>query len=125
MKTDIIFGILFALIFIVYIYLLRNAYFPINVWAVIIFSLATFRVVRLITSDSITQPLRNVIENSNLEIVKYISRLISCPWCLSIWVAPAVMVFGFLNNLTVLILFTLAISAIASLLINLSKRIVR
>lgn len=46
-------------------------------------ALATYRIVRLIQRDTIFQKPRNWIEHSPL------AKLVSCPWCLTVWAAAA------------------------------------
>lgn len=48
-------------------------------------ALATYRLTRLVTTDSITLPLR-----IRLEARPFVGALVTCPWCLSVWLAPAV-----------------------------------
>lgn len=45
---------------------------------------STWRLARLFTVDEITRPLRDRIARVN----DWWAYLITCPWCLSIWLAP-------------------------------------
>ena len=51
------------------------------VWVLVI-GLASYRVWRLIAQDSITEPLRDQLDDEGWAI-----GLVSCPWCLGSWVA--------------------------------------
>ena len=56
---------------------------------------ATGRITRLITSDTITAPLRaraaRVIREETRDAF---ATFITCPWCVSVWVAPPVIALG-------------------------------
>jgi hypothetical protein len=47
-------------------------------------ALATYRLTRLMTADRITEPLRSWIETRSATA----GYLVTCDWCLSIWIAP-------------------------------------
>lgn len=49
-------------------------------------TIATYRLTRLITADRITERLRIEVESR----YKMLGYLITCDWCLSIWIAPIV-----------------------------------
>lgn len=49
-------------------------------------TLATYRLTRLITADRITERLRIEVDSR----YKMLGYLITCDWCLSIWIAPVV-----------------------------------
>jgi hypothetical protein len=46
--------------------------------------LATYRLTRLVTADEITKGLRGWV----LDRSQWFGYLVTCDWCLSIWVAP-------------------------------------
>lgn len=48
-------------------------------------ALATYRLTRLVTADQIAEPLRRAVIARNPGWAGY---LVTCDWCLSIWVAP-------------------------------------
>ena len=50
----------------------------------IITALATYRLTRLVTADKITEPIRDWITARH----DWFGYLVTCDWCLSIWVAP-------------------------------------
>lgn len=51
-------------------------------------TLATYRLTRLVTADRITERLRIELDSRS----KWLGYLITCDWCLSIWLAPVVAV---------------------------------
>jgi len=59
-----------------------------SIFAVILALLAVWRIARLISVDTIGERLR-VFGASRSE---WLSYLLTCPWCISIWIAPPVLV---------------------------------
>lgn len=49
----------------------------------VVAGLALYRLTRLITADAITEPLRDRAPG-------WMSPMLGCPWCLSMWLAPPV-----------------------------------
>jgi Protein of unknown function (DUF1360) len=62
----------------------------ISPWLTVIAVLATARITRLITRDSITQPIRTAAVN-RVGIDSRIAELIQCDWCTGMWASAAVM----------------------------------
>jgi len=88
----------------------------------LILGLATFRVTRMITTDVIFDKLRNKIWNK-FPPNKGIGYLITCNWCLSVYVAILMSLFMFTLPLIALVVsLVLAISAIVGLLSALIDR---
>ena len=100
----------------------------------IVLALATFRVSRLIALDSITEPVREWLRvKGSLEQVRHtpqgeerrillvglwgwLFRLVTCVWCVSIWVAAAIVVMmRFAGGWFEYIAFALALSSIAGI----------
>lgn len=84
--------------------------------------LATYRLTRLVTADKITQPIRVwVIGRSD-----WFGYLVTCDWCLSIWVAPfpavAVLIWGDITAVQVG-LVALGVSGATGLLSLLERRL--
>jgi hypothetical protein len=52
-------------------------------WFIVV-ALATYRLTRLVTADKITEPIRRFVEVRS----QWLGYLVTCDWCLSIWVAP-------------------------------------
>ena len=62
---------------------------------VLIDALATFRLVRLATRDEVTAPLRARLRHPAAQVLSpmiaaRVEPMLSCPWCLSWWVALGV-----------------------------------
>ena len=77
--------------------------------------LATYRLTRLVTADRITQALRARIVSRN----RTLGYLVTCDWCLSIWVAPLPAAGAVLypeNRLVWIVLLGLSASAVTGLL---------
>jgi hypothetical protein len=56
-------------------------------------SLALWRLTRLVTADELTAPLRERAQSWALERRKpMLHYLLGCPYCMSVWLAPAVLV---------------------------------
>jgi hypothetical protein len=53
----------------------------------VIDTLAAARIVRLVTEDTITEPARAWIDEHAPE---KLSDLVTCPWCMGVWVAAGV-----------------------------------
>lgn len=86
--------------------------------------LACYRLTRLITADVITQPLREKVADRS----PFLGYLVSCDWCLSIWLAPVVATPVVLwpgNRFVVFLLLWFALSAVAGLLSVIESRIDR
>lgn len=61
-------------------------------------AVATYRLTRLVVQDDITAPLRAKVRHAAMRqidspgIASKIDTLISCPWCVSMWIAGGVYV---------------------------------
>lgn len=53
--------------------------------SVILAAFATYRLTRIVTADFITERFREWVDARS----KWFGYLISCDWCLSVWIAPA------------------------------------
>lgn len=83
-------------------------------------SLGTYRLTRLITADKITEPIRErIIARSD-----FFGYLVTCDWCLSIWCAP-VFAAWVLDAIDVidLAVTALALSAVTGLIATVEKRL--
>jgi len=80
----------------------------------VLLCLATFRLTRLFTDDAITLPLR-----SRLEARRFVGYLVTCRWCLSIWLGIPLAVVATLwgdHSVIVAVLAGLSASAVTGLL---------
>lgn len=89
---------------------------------ILIAALATYRLTRLVTADKITEPLRDWISRRSSTL----GYLITCDWCLSIWISPLIAMLLILHpegDLTRWGLLALAFSALTGLLSLLERRL--
>jgi hypothetical protein len=88
----------------------------------IITALATYRLTRLVTADEITKKVRGwVVDRS-----EWFGYLVTCDWCLSIWVAPVptILVLNWGDQMIVKVgLVALALSALTGLLSLFERRL--
>ena len=93
---------------------------PINAFTIILCSLATYRIVRLVAIEegpfSLSQKLRNVTDPDGRT---WIGRGLQCPWCISFWVAP-VTVYAASYATGAIIIAGLAVSALVGLSVQCS-----
>jgi len=88
-----------------------------------IVALATYRLTRLVTADKITEALRSRAFRRQSNWLGY---LVTCDWCLSVWVAPLPTVAAVLwpDNRVVLVgLVALAASALTGLASLIERRL--
>lgn len=82
----------------------------------IIFSLATFRLARLVTQDQIFAPLREVIWKRFPPSTQF-GYLFTCVWCTSIYTASLLVAcYTILSTATLIFALILALSAVAGLI---------
>lgn len=63
----------------------------------ILTSLATYRLTKLVIEDEITADIRDVIFNKFDPRETKIGYLFTCPWCVSIWAAGALTLLSVIN----------------------------
>jgi hypothetical protein len=82
----------------------------------LILSLAGFRITRLITQDTITEPIRNAIWNKFPPSTQ-IGYLFTCNWCTGFWVALLVFISWVVApEATIVVSLVLSISTIIGLI---------
>lgn len=90
-----------------------------NAIDLIILALATTRITMLITTDTITQPLRERIWRRYPPESSRYGYLISCNWCSSIYAATAVVsMYRIFEKPTLFVCAILALSTVAGFLAN-------
>ena len=82
----------------------------------VIYGLATYRLTRLITRDSITEPIREWIWKRRPPEKSKIGYLFTCEWCMSIWTASLLISSSMITAVTDVVAAVLALSAAAGLL---------
>jgi hypothetical protein len=87
-----------------------------DITTLIILALATFRLSRLFTTDTIFEPLREWIwERKNPST--FLGYLFTCNWCMSIWFASLIGIcYTIVPAVTILPCLILALSAVAGLI---------
>jgi hypothetical protein len=94
----------------------------------VIFALAFMRVIGLITADTITEPIRDRVlewlDDAPGSIGQWLSYLITCPWCASVWVgavAGPLIYFHGDNAWMIVPALALALSQLAGMTNNLGR----
>lgn len=82
----------------------------------VIYGLATYRLTRLITRDSISAPIRERVWKKRPPEKSKIGYLLTCEWCMSIWVASLLLISSMITSATDIAATVLALSAVAGLL---------
>lgn len=93
-----------------------------NALMVTLVALATYRLTRLVTADAIMQPFRDWVANRGRARLTY---LVTCDWCLSIWVAPVptlAVVLWPTNRLVIAAIVALGASAVTGLVSLIERR---
>lgn len=84
--------------------------------------LATYRMTRILVFEKIFKYLRDVLKRKeDYYLIGTLSSIITCPWCLGVWVTLAIIVFYYLVPYGDLLVYVLALAGIASLVILLSN----
>lgn len=82
----------------------------------VILGLATYRLTRLATRDAIFESARNRFWARFPPESSKLGYLLTCEWCLSVWLASVLFVSAMISTVTVLVVAPFALSAIAGLL---------
>jgi len=128
-------GIFIVLVFLAFSYLFTFNLFPrvITIADLVIITLATFRLIRLVIYDSITTFLREAFlkkvvtkskagkvtvtyEEEERGIKRAISILINCPWCIGIWISLLVLFLYYAFPAFWFFFTVIAIAGVASVL---------
>lgn len=84
--------------------------------ALLVAALAVYRLTRLVVADELTAPLRDRVVGRGGRL----AYLVTCPWCISVWIAAGWVLLLVLLPLVALVAGTvLALSAVAGLLSSL------
>lgn len=82
----------------------------------VILGLATYRITRLATRDTIFESARNRYWKRFPPETSKLGYLLTCEWCTSVWVASVLFISAMISTVTVLVVAPFALSAIAGLL---------
>ena len=84
--------------------------------------LASYRMTRILVFERIFKYLRNVLkQREDLYVIGTLSSIITCPWCAGVWVTLTIIVFYFLIPFGVVLVYVLALSGVASMVILVSN----
>lgn len=88
----------------------------------VVFILASYRMTRILVFEKIFKYLRDVLKRRNhLLFIGTMSSIITCPWCMGVWVTLLIIVFYHLIPYGDLLVYVLALAGIASLVTLLSN----
>jgi hypothetical protein len=82
----------------------------------VLYGLGTYRLTRLITRDTILESARNKIWEKRPPHKSKIGYLLTCEWCMSIWVASLLIISSIITSATDVVVSDFALSAVAGLL---------
>jgi len=102
-----------------------RSFSSLNVFDIVLITLATWRLIRLFVYDKIMSFFRDIFYSVNEEgklvmpvtgFRRAVLDLLLCPWCFGVWAAAMTVFFYFLTPYAFFPVFVLAISVIASTL---------
>jgi hypothetical protein len=134
-----VFSVLFLALFIFFYFGLTGGseklkwIYYISTFDIVILSLATYRIIRLISYDKIFAFVRNLfMDEKDGHLVKpsggprrTIAEIIECMWCTGLWAALGVTFVYFALPVGRLFVIILAIAAVGSFLQNFSQMVAR
>jgi len=83
-----------------------------SVLLLVLDGLATYRLTQLVTSDTLTQPIRDLFQRT-----EWGAEFVGCAWCVSIWAAGLVVVLqSSIGHVWFYAACVLALSAVTGLL---------
>ncbi|MGW8314673.1 MAG: DUF1360 domain-containing protein [Bacteroidales bacterium] len=84
--------------------------------------LATYRLTRILVFEKIFKYFRDVLKRrEDYYLIGTLSSIITCPWCLGVWVTLVIIVFYYLVPYGDLLVYVLALAGIASMVILFSN----
>lgn len=98
---NVVFSLIFIGLYIVlYVWMERNGTMPrsIGVFDFFLLIFSTYRIIRLITYDKITDFIRDFFSTSTTGLGKTIHSLIICIWCTGIWATLFVTTLYYATN---------------------------
>ena len=88
----------------------------------VVIILASYRMTRILVFEKIFKYLRDVLKRrEDYYLIGTLSSIITCPWCLGVWVTLFIIVFYYLVPYGDLLAYVLALAGIASLVILFSN----
>ena len=84
--------------------------------------LASYRMTRILVFEKIFKYLRDVLKKrEGLYVIGTLSSIITCPWCMGVWVTLIIIIFYYLVPYGALLVYVLALAGLASLVILFSN----
>lgn len=84
--------------------------------------LASYRMTRILVFEKIFKYFRDVLKRrEDLYLIGTLSSIITCPWCAGVWVTLIIVVFYYLVPFGVVLVYVLALSGVASMIILISN----
>ncbi len=115
---NILFGLLFATLVLKGSWVLTSGGTSVPVvsmFDLMLITLATFRMVRLVSYDVITKFIRDAVSGASEDtFLGTISKLLNCPWCTGLWFAFFVTFAYLVTPLAFPIIIILAVAGVAS-----------
>lgn len=114
----------FGLIVLVGFIMKANGYYigDISARDLIILSLASYRLTRMVVFEKIFKFVRDLIRgNSKYYFFSTLQFIVTCPWCAGVWTVLVMVVFFYLVPYGNLLAYALAIAGVASFLVQLSN----
>lgn len=94
----------------------------IKVKELVILTLASYRLTRMVIFEKIFKFFRDKIrENKEYYLFNTVMYIFSCPWCAGVWMTLMNVVFYFFVPYGILLVYILAISGVASLIVLLAN----
>lgn len=122
-QEQAIWNTFFTLLFLILVayvswYILRLGGVPVSIpnQHLIILVLATFRMIRLLVYDTVTEYVRGYLARFETGPRRTLFRLMTCPWCTGIWVSLLITFLYFASPIFWYFIFVLAIAGAGSFL---------
>lgn len=111
----------------------KRALAALDLFDFVVLSLATFRVIRLVTYDKIFAPIRDFFMDDQAGVLvkpsggfrRLIAELIECVWCTGLWGALAVFTLYGVSSFGYYIVLVLAVAALGTFFQNLSRAVAK
>ncbi len=91
----------------------------------ILITLATYRLVRIIVFEKIFKFFRDFVKSRpDYYVLNTIKFIITCPWCMGVWAALFILVLYYFVPFGILLIYILAISGVASIIVTASNLLI-
>jgi hypothetical protein len=88
----------------------------------VVIVLASFRMTRILVFEKIFKYFRDMVrKKQDYYLVGTISAIITCPWCMGVWITLVIVIFYYLVPFGNLLAYVLALAGIATMVILLSN----